>query len=57
MTSQAIVNEDPNAKMIRELHEEIARLKASILTEGSAVGGSEVRIYVLFNVLFYIRGS
>lgn len=36
---KAIVNEDPNAKLIRELRGEITRLQAMIAGGGAAVGG------------------
>lgn len=35
---KAIVNEDPNAKLIRELKEEVSRLKEILSSEGIDVG-------------------
>ncbi|KAI9869078.1 MAG: kinesin-like protein Klp8 [Trichoglossum hirsutum] len=42
--NHAVVNEDPNARMIRELKEELAQLRAK-LTGGSVVGGLGEEVY------------
>lgn len=35
---KAIVNEDPNARLIRELKEEVAKLRELLIVEGIQVG-------------------
>lgn len=35
---KAVVNEDPNAKIIRELKEEVAKLREILQTEGIQIG-------------------
>ena len=40
---KAVVNEDPNARLIRELKEEVARLKELLLSEGIDIGDSKHR--------------
>ena len=42
---KAVVNEDPNAKLIRELKEEVVRLREILSQEGIIVGQG---IYLLF---------
>lgn len=42
----AVINEDPNARLIRELQEEVARLRELLLAQGlsaSALGGRALR--------------
>jgi kinesin family protein 1 len=38
---KAVVNEDPNARLIRELKEEVARLKELLQSEGIDIRESE----------------
>jgi kinesin family protein 1 len=45
---KAVVNEDPNARLIRELKEEVVRLREILSNEGITVG--EGNIYVLYNL-------
>ena len=35
---KAVVNEDPNARLIRELKEEVAKLRELLIEEGIQVG-------------------
>ena len=38
IVTKAVVNEDPNAKLIRELKEEVSRLRILLKTEGIEEG-------------------
>lgn len=42
---KAVVNEDPNARLIRELKEEVARLRELLASEGIDI--SESKCYLL----------
>lgn len=39
---KAVVNEDPNAKIIRELKEEVAKLREILQTEGIQIGDGKL---------------
>ena len=45
---KAVVNEDANAKLIRELKEEIMRLRDLLKAEGIEVEEGESKRYILF---------
>lgn len=36
----AVINEDPNARLIRELREEVTRLRELLSAQGEGLGGS-----------------
>ena len=50
IVTKAIVNEDPNAKLIRELKEEVLRLRVLLKTEGINI--EDGMISVLLCILF-----
>lgn len=43
--NHAVVNEDPNARMIRELKEELAQLRSKLTGGGAGVGPGQVQAY------------
>lgn len=42
---KAVVNEDPNARLIRELKDEVSRLRELLAAEGIDIGDSEYQQY------------
>lgn len=60
---KAIVNEDPNARLIRELKQEVARLKELLTKQGINPAGSELLsgekksfLQQFFGLFFFIFG-
>ena len=45
---KAVVNEDPNAKLVRELKEEVERLRELLRHEGIALGQGGIFDIILF---------
>ena len=53
---KAVINEDPNAKLIRELKDEVDRLREILRLEGIDVGeGRSQFIFILFLFLHNLR--
>lgn len=49
---KAVVNEDPNAKIIRELKEEVAKLREILQTEGIQIGeGKKICEHFIVNII------
>ena len=51
---KAIINEDPNAKLIRELKDEVIRLRELLKLEGIVVGEGQCQGHYMSSCLLWI---